>query len=83
MQNIHDLPIKIMVGQRIRKKREERNLKLRELGDAIVYDYSNLSKVERGEYSASIELLGKLAKYFDVSVGYFYGEESNKQKRRN
>lgn len=63
------------MGQKIKKKRVEKNLSLRELGEIIEYDASNLSKVERGAYTASNELLMKLSKFYGVSVGYFYGEE--------
>jgi transcriptional regulator with XRE-family HTH domain len=53
----------------------EKNLSLRQLGEIIGYDSSNLSKVERGEYRTSSELLAKLADVFGVSVSYFYGEK--------
>lgn len=62
------------VGKRIQRIRIERGYTLQELGDKINFNYSNLSKIERGVRTASIELIESLAKFFDVPISYFFGE---------
>lgn len=63
------------VGGRIKQLRNKRNLTLQELGEKINFNYSNLSKIERGERKPTLELLEQLADFFDVKVAYFFGEE--------
>lgn len=62
------------IGKRIKQRRQEKKITLKQMGDIIDYDFSNLSKIERGEYEASYEVLKRLADALDVSVGYFFGE---------
>lgn len=62
------------IGKRIKQRRQEKKITLQQMGERINYDYSNLSKIERGEYEASYEILKRLADELDVSVGYFFGE---------
>ena len=41
---------------------------LQNLAKKINYDYSNLSKVERGVYAPSLELLYKIARVYDINI---------------
>lgn len=63
------------IGDRIKKIRTQNKLTLQELGDKINYNYSNLSKIERGERKPTTELLEDLAEFFNVKLSYFFGEE--------
>ncbi|WP_374187497.1 helix-turn-helix domain-containing protein [Priestia aryabhattai] len=63
------------IGKRLTELRESRGLPRLKVAEDIGYDQSNLSKVEKGTYTASPELLKTLAEYYNVSVAYLYGEE--------
>lgn len=62
------------VGEKINKIRTEHRDTLKELAKKIDYDYSNLSKVERGKYGASVDLIKRISEVYDVSPSYFFGE---------
>lgn len=62
------------LGGRIKQLRTKRGLTLKELGEAIDFNYSNLSKIERGQRKPTIEILESLSSYFKVHIAYFFGE---------
>lgn len=62
------------IGKRIKQRRLEKGLTLKQLGEKVQYDFSNLSKIERGEYEASYELLNSIAEALDVPLSYLFGE---------
>jgi transcriptional regulator with XRE-family HTH domain len=61
-------------GTKIRELRLKHKLSLQELGDKINFNYSNLSKIERGERKPTLELLENLAEFFNVNLVEFFGE---------
>ncbi|MDC3413851.1 helix-turn-helix domain-containing protein [Terrihalobacillus insolitus] len=61
------------VGKRIKELRTKRGITLKDLGEAIDFNYSNLSKIERGERKPTIELLEKLSNFFNVEISYLFG----------
>jgi transcriptional regulator with XRE-family HTH domain len=63
------------IGSRIRDLRTKNGDSLEELGKKLNFNYSNLSKIERGVRSPSVELLEQVAKLYDVKISYFFGEE--------
>lgn len=65
----------VEIGVKIRKLRKENKDTLKQLADKIGYDLSNLSKVERGLYGVSIDLLRRISKVYNVNPRYFLGEE--------
>lgn len=65
------------LGNRVKELRIKRGLTLKELGEAIQFNYSNLSKIERGVRKPNIELLESLASFFNVEISYFF--EDNKK----
>lgn len=62
------------VGLKIKQLRKENKDTLKSLAQKIDYDWSNLSKVERGLYGASIELIKKIVEVYQVNPGYFFGD---------
>ena len=58
--------VKILVGERLNKIRKERNLTLRELGNAVGVSASHIGQIEKGVTNPSIELLAKIAEFFKV-----------------
>ncbi|WNF35323.1 helix-turn-helix transcriptional regulator [Bacillaceae bacterium IKA-2] len=60
------------IGEKIRSLRLEHGLTLKELGAAIDFNYSNLSKIERGNRKPAIEVLESLSNYFNIDISYFF-----------
>lgn len=63
------------IGAKIRKLRIENRDTLKSLSKKINFDYSNLSKVERGKYGVSFELLKSLVDLYEVNPNYFFGAD--------
>ncbi|WP_369405466.1 helix-turn-helix domain-containing protein [Aneurinibacillus tyrosinisolvens] len=61
---------------RIKELRKKNGHTLKELAAKINYDYSNLSKVERGIYRPSLELIQKISDVYCVDIKTFFEEES-------
>ena len=58
-------------GLRLKELRKRHKDTLKELADKIDYDYSNLSKIERGIYKGTIDIFEKIASVYGVDVSYF------------
>ncbi|MDF0727779.1 helix-turn-helix transcriptional regulator [Cytobacillus sp. S13-E01] len=65
------------IGDRIKELRIEHGMTLKELGEAIQFNYSNLSKIERGSRKPAIDFLENLSNYFDIEISYFFGEQKS------
>lgn len=67
------------IGTIVRDLRKKNGHSLKELSKKINFDFSNLSKIERGERKPTFELLESLSKLYDVPMSYFFREreESN------
>ena len=63
------------IGERIKKKRNEKGFSLRELAGKVDLSASFLSQIEQGKASPSIEILKKIANYLEVKVSYLIEEE--------
>lgn len=70
----------INVGLKIRKLRKDNKDTLKSLAKKIGYDWSNLSKVERGAYGASVEMMKKIADVYNINPGYFFGDNFTKEE---
>ncbi len=63
---------------RIRDLREDRDIKQKEIAAYLMCDQSLDSKYERGERPLPLELAGKLADFYHVSVDYLMGRTNEK-----
>ena len=68
---------KIIFSQRLYDLRKERNLSQAQLGEISGVSQFAISKIEKGERAASIEVLCALADYFDVSLDYLVGRSDD------
>lgn len=66
------------LGERIRARRKELHLSLRDLADKVGLTSSFLSLIEREQSSPSIESLRKISSALDVPVFYFLMEPYSK-----
>jgi HTH-type transcriptional regulator, competence development regulator len=57
----------ISFGETIKKLRENRQLPLREVADALNIDTSMLGKIEKNSRKPTKQLIGKIAKFFNVN----------------
>lgn len=64
----------MQIGQRIKARRKELNLSLRELAEQIDLTASFLSRIERDQSSPSIESLRKISNALEVPIFYFLTE---------
>ena len=68
----------ITMGLRIRDLREDRDLKQKQVAAYLMCDQSLYSKYERGERPLPLDLAGKLADFYNVSVDYLMGRTNVK-----
>lgn len=61
---------------RIRDLREENDLTQKQIADYLMCDQSLYSKYERGEREIPLNLIIKLADYYNVSIDYIVGRTS-------
>ena len=61
---------------RIRDMREDKDLTQKQIAEYLMCDQSLYSKYERGEREIPLNLLIKLADYYDVSIDYLVGRSS-------
>ena len=56
------------IGEQIAQLRSKRGLSVRQLADLCGMDYSNLSKIERGTYNASVAIIDKILIALDAHL---------------
>jgi transcriptional regulator with XRE-family HTH domain len=64
----------VAVGMRIRQHRLERQLTQMELARQIGIQQSDLSRMEKGEYRVSLDVLFRILQTFEMSLGEFFGD---------
>ncbi|MGO0575806.1 helix-turn-helix transcriptional regulator [Ornithinimicrobium panacihumi] len=68
-------PTPEQVHNRIAMLRAERGISRRELAEALGVHYQTVGYLERGEYSPSLHLALRLARYFEVPVEVVFSLE--------
>jgi len=66
----------LLVGDRIRILRKDRNLTQAELATSIGIQQSDLCRMENGEYKVSLETLFKILSIFQINIAEFFHEEA-------
>lgn len=66
-------------GERIRSLRESMNYSQVKFAETFGIGQSSVVRYEKGEASPSLELLVKIADYYDVSLDYVLGRTDNPQ----
>ena len=66
----------LLVGDRIRTLRKDRNLTQAELATSIGIQQSDLCRMENGEYKVSLETLFKILSIFQMNIAEFFHEET-------
>ncbi|MDX6187754.1 helix-turn-helix transcriptional regulator [Flavobacterium sp. Fl-318] len=56
------------IGKNIKRIREEKGLTQQSIADLIAMHRSNYSRVETGDRELSLEAVGKIAKYFNMTI---------------
>ena len=68
-------------GDRIRALRESMNFSQVKFAETFGIGQSSVVRYEKGEASPSLELLVRIADYYDVSLDYVLGRTDNPQGR--
>lgn len=63
------------IGEKIKRLRTEKKLSMREFGDKLGVSHAHISKLESGINSPSVDLLEKIADYFNRDISYFFEKE--------
>lgn len=64
----------MVVGERIRARRKELGLSLRELSKRLGYaDHTTLSRIEKGECDLNQSRIAQLSRELNVTTGYLMG----------
>ncbi len=71
---------KMNLGERIRKTREEKSIKQKELADKIGISYVMLSQYERGVRTPKYEMVDKIADALDIDPFYLMYGNNNPMK---
>lgn len=69
-------PILIVMGSKIRARREREGLSLRKFSDMVGVDRTVLNSIELGRGNPTIKTLIKIADGLGVNVAYFLSDES-------
>lgn len=64
-----------MLYNRISVLRTERNVSRKDLAEAIGVNFQTIGYLERGDYSPSLELAMKIARYFGVPIEVLFSLE--------
>lgn len=67
-----------MLGENIRRLRQERGLNQEELGRRVGASKQSVSNWENGNIAPSIDLLIRLADFFGVSTDYLLGRQNQR-----
>jgi len=73
--NDFDYVIRTNVMEILIECRREKGLTQKELAKAIDSKETTVASWEQGKSLPSIQMLYRLAKYYNKSIGYMYGEE--------
>lgn len=68
-----------MIGDRIKKLRDENNISQADLSEFLGISQQALSKWENGKTQPDNETLVKLSNYFNVSIDYLLGNSESKK----
>ena len=65
--------MKIILGQRLKELRQEKELTQKELADALKINSVTYLHYEKSQREPPLLLLAEMARFFDVSVDYLLG----------
>jgi len=66
--------LSVLIGLRIRTRRQELKLSIDDLADALEIERNNVIKLENGIGGAGTQRMFKIARILDVGISYFYGD---------
>lgn len=69
-----------MLGDKLRELRKKNHVTQAKLANYLNLDASSVAKYESGKVTPSPDILLKIAQYFDVSVDYLLGKDSDSSR---
>lgn len=73
--------ISTIFATRLRELRQERNLSLKNVGDAVDCSRQAIGNLECEKKPASLDMVLALADFYDVSVDYLVGRSDVRERR--
>jgi len=73
-ENLATEQLNLLIGLRIRTRRQELKLSIDDLADALEIERNNVIKLENGIGGAGTQRMFKIARILDVGISYFYGD---------
>ena len=70
-----------ILSDRLKELRKERNLTQSDIGEILHVSKVQISDIEKGKKTTTIDNLVILAKYFDVSTDYLLGLSDNRKQK--
>lgn len=67
-----------MNGEILKELRQSKGLTQQELGDLVGISASNVRMIEKNQRNGSLDVVSKLADYFNVSIDYLEGKTNYK-----
>lgn len=67
--------VEMKIYNRLAVLRAERGLSRKELADAVGVNYQTVGYLERGDYSPSLELALRLARFFGLPIEMIFSDE--------
>ena len=71
---------KEIIQQKLKNAREDIGLTQREIADRIEEPQSKIAKIESGTQSPDVEIIGKLAELYEVSLDWLFGVGPKKRQ---
>lgn len=71
-----------MLFQRIRNLREDKDLSQKKMGEILSCSQRVYSNYERGELNIPIDILIKLADFYNVSIDYLLSQTDNPNRNK-
>lgn len=68
------MDLKVYIGRKTRELRKQRGISQAGLGKVISYASATVCQLENGQFRVPLDVLAKIASFFDVPLGYFFPE---------
>lgn len=71
------------IGDRIRRKREEKGISQEHMADFLSITQSNYSRLEKDDKRLTAPKIQKIAEVLNLNISYLFGEQSSKVINQN
>jgi len=62
------------VGEKLKHLREQKGYSLRDVSERTGIHFTYISKLEKGQHKANLEMIEKLCNFYDVTISSLFGD---------